>query len=144
MKIKRATKKNLNFIEKLLKKNELPYEDVYLKLNSLFLAHINSKKIGIGGIEIYGDSGLLRSLVIEKPFRKKGYGTELCLKVIKYAQLKGVKNIYLLTTTAENFFKKIGFETTERKVAPRAIQETSEFVKLCPETATCMRMRAGA
>jgi len=85
IKIKKAKKESLNFIKTLFIENNLPYEEIYSKIDNLFIAYTNSGKIGIGGIEIYGHYGLLRSLVVEKKFRGKGYGKELCLKIIEYA-----------------------------------------------------------
>jgi amino-acid N-acetyltransferase len=49
--------------------------------------------------------------------------------------------IYLLTTATEHFFNRIGFKVINRSMAPAAIQNTTEFKKLCPSTAICMRMK---
>ncbi len=140
MEIREANKEDIPFIEDILKENNLPYKDVASKVNCFFIGHIKNKPIGIGGIEIYGDYGLLRSLVIIDSFRKKGYGKALCHKIIEYAKEKGVKEIYLLTTTAKGFFEKIGFEEVNRSIAPTPIQNTTEFKYSCPSTAICMRI----
>jgi amino-acid N-acetyltransferase len=142
VKLKKVSKTDLPLVEELLKSKGLPYEDIPSKLDVLFLGCMDEKVVGVGGVETYGNYGLLRSLVIKESFRGKGYGRALCGKLIKYAQLRGVREIYLLTTTAENFFtKKIGFEVINRSMAPAAIQNTTEFKNLCPSTATCMRMK---
>ncbi len=141
MEIRKANKKDITFIEKILKNNDLPYEDVHLKAACFFLGHAQSRVIGIGGMEIYGEYGLLRSLVVDKPFREKGYGRELCFKLIEYAKSNGVREIFLLTTTAKNFFKKLGFNDVDRITAPSVIQNTTEFKDLCPLSASCMNMK---
>jgi amino-acid N-acetyltransferase len=149
IKLKKATKKDLPLIEKLLRENELPYEDIppklHSKLHCMFIAHINTdidtKVLGIIGVEIYGKYGLLRSLVVEEPFRGKGYGKALCLQTIEYAKSRGVGELYLLTATAEKFCQKLGFESIERKLAPKVIQQTSQFSQVCcSESAVCMRL----
>lgn len=140
--LQKVDKTGLPLVEELLKSSGLPYEDLPSKLDALFMGCVNGQVVGVGGVETYGNYGLLRSLVIKESFRGKGYGSALCGKLIKYAKLAGVGEIYLLTTTAEKFFKtKIGFEVINRSVAPPAIQNTTEFKNLCPSTATCMRLK---
>ena len=60
-------------------------------------------------------------------------------ELIEHARTKGIEEIYLLTTTATSFFAKIGFEKVDRHIVPPAIQNTSQFVSLCPDSATCLR-----
>ena len=139
--LRKATRADLPLIEKLLMSNNLPYEDIRSKIDSLFIGYAGSKVAGMGGVEIYRNYGLLRSVVIERSIRGKGYGEALCIKLIEYARLKGVTEIYLLTTTADGFFEKIGFERFDRNMAPAVIQNTTEFKNLCPSSAVCMRMK---
>jgi len=141
VKLKRATIEDISPIVELLRSNGLPYEDISSKIDYLFVGYAGPRIVGIGGVETYGKYGLLRSLVIEKSLRGKGYGTTFCNKLIEHAKLKGVSEIYILTTTADNFFEKVGFERIERNIAPAIIQETSEFKDLCPVSAVCMRMK---
>ncbi|PSO66112.1 MAG: N-acetylglutamate synthase [Cyanobacteria bacterium SW_12_48_29] len=106
---------------------------------TFFLGSADSKVVEIGGLEIYEKWGLLRSLVIETAFRGKGYGQAFTRDLIEYAKLKGVREIYLLTTTAVTFFTKIGFEIVERSTVPLMIKSTSQFTSLCPASAVCLR-----
>lgn len=62
-----------------------------------------------------------------------------CQQLFKQAAARDVTELYLLTTTAESFFADLGFDRIQREDTPPAIQQTSEFHDLCPETATCMR-----
>jgi mannose-6-phosphate isomerase-like protein (cupin superfamily) len=55
-----------------------------------------------------------------------------------HARNLGVRRLYLLTTTAEAYFAKRGFERCAREAAPAAIRQTREFRSLCPDTAACM------
>jgi amino-acid N-acetyltransferase len=50
----------------------------------------------------------------------------------------GVRSIYLLTTTAEVFFKRLGYERIERSRAPPSIERTREFASLCPASSAFM------
>jgi amino-acid N-acetyltransferase len=139
--LREASTEDLQFILGLLKSNNLCFEDVPQKLTSLFIGYVGSKIVGIGGVEVYGELALLRSLVIEKPFRGKGYGKALYEELIQRAKSKGVRELYLLTTTAEEFFREIGFEKIKRDSVPTAIQNTTEFKELCPVSSICMRKR---
>lgn len=138
MKIRKAKPEDLDFIVKLLKDNDLCYEDITSKIDCIFLGHTGDGIIGIGGVEIYEEHGLLRSLVIQKPYRSKGLGKELCSKLIEYARKQGVKELYLLTLTAADFFEKLGFIRIDRQNVPEPISRTTEFTSLCPVTAACM------
>jgi amino-acid N-acetyltransferase len=133
-----ASNANLPVIEQLLKLNELPYEDIPIKLDSIFLGCIDSKILGIGGLEIHDRYGLLRSLVIAMPYRNKGYGRLFVNKLIEHARIKQIREVYLLTT-ATSFFSNIGFEQIERELVPPIIQNTSQFASLCPASAICLR-----
>ena len=53
----------------------------------------------------------------------------------------GVETLYLLTTTAPEFFGERGYAEVNREEAPEAIRGSTEFADLCPTTATCMRKR---
>ena len=47
--------------------------------------------------------------------------------------------LYLLTTTAERYFPKFGFERIERAEVPLSVQTSIEFTSACPSSATVMR-----
>ena len=54
------------------------------------------------------------------------------------AQQQGVTNLYLLTNSAENYFKVLGFSPVLRSNVPLAIQNAAQFSSLCPDSATVM------
>jgi amino-acid N-acetyltransferase len=111
--LRSATKKDLALVSTLLQENQLPDRDIYENSVHLFIASIASKDIGIGGLELYDNICLLRSLVVRNAFRGKGYGKELTCQLLDRARDKGIKEVYLLTTTAAEFFSKIGFERVD-------------------------------
>lgn len=122
----------------LLKKNNLPTEDI-TDTAKLFVMHEANEVTGVIGFESYGVDGLLRSLCVSESRRKSGMGAELVDFIEKFAATQGVKNIYLLTTTASGFFQKRAYQQVERNNVPEAIQKTAEFTSLCPSGATVMR-----
>lgn len=132
--------KSIAFIENILKENYLVYEDIRDEHIELFLAYKSSNCIGIIGLEQFGEIGLLRSLVIFDKYRNHGYGKEICNCLFDYAKNKKIKEIYLLTVTAKNFFEKIGFSLVKRKHVPEEIKNTGEFSHLCPDSAACLKI----
>ena len=51
----------------------------------------------------------------------------------------GMSAIYLLTTTAERFFPRFGFEVVTREDVPDSVKASVEFQGACPATAVIMR-----
>ncbi|WP_339524553.1 arsenic resistance N-acetyltransferase ArsN2 [Pseudomonas sp. EA_35y_Pfl2_R111] len=96
------------------------------------------------GLQPYGDVALLRSLVVSPTTRGKGYGGALVAEIEAYAQQLGVRELYLLTNTAEAFFGRRGYSSVERADVPEAIRQTAEFSSLCPASAVCMHKRIEA
>ncbi|MFP6860265.1 arsenic resistance N-acetyltransferase ArsN2 [Pseudomonas sp.] len=96
------------------------------------------------GLQPYGEAALLRSLVVSPMTRGKGYGGALVAEIEAYAQQLGVRELYLLTNTAEAFFTRHGYSLLDRADVPEAIRQTAEFSNLCPASAACMHKRIGA
>jgi amino-acid N-acetyltransferase len=117
----------------------LPSQDIRSKPDCFYIGYDGDQRIGVVGIEIYGTDGLLRSVVVEEAVRGQGYGTALCAVAETEAQSVDADTLYLLTTTASEFFNDRGYVEIDRSTAPEAIQQTTEFNDLCPSTATCMK-----
>lgn len=133
-----ADERHVSTIETMLERNELPSHDVQSKPECFYLGYDGATLVGIGGLEVYGTVGLLRSMVIEHAARGDGFGTALCDALEICAATDGVKTLYLLTTTAAEFFTDRGYVEIERTAVPPAIQQTTEFDDLCPNTASCL------
>ena len=52
---------------------------------------------------------------------------------------RGIRDVFLLTTTAEQYFPRFGFACVGRESVPKAVQVSAEFQGACPTTATVMR-----
>ncbi|PSP84331.1 GNAT family N-acetyltransferase [Halobacteriales archaeon QS_1_68_17] len=126
-------------VETLLARNDLPTGDVRGKADCFYVGYRGDSVVGIGGVERFERSGLLRSIVVERSARGAGFGTALCDELETRAAAAGVERLYLLTTTAAGFFADRGYAEIERADAPDSIRETAQFSEYCPATATCMR-----
>jgi amino-acid N-acetyltransferase len=126
----------------LLQAQGLPVSDITGEhLEHFFFVGFDGSPTGLIGLELYGTDALLRSLVVAENARGKGLGSTLIDHSEQYAASKGVQSIYLLTTTAEAFFKRLGYERIERSTAPSSIERTSEFAGLCPASSAFMSKR---
>lgn len=93
---------------------------------------------GVVGLEIYGPDALLRSLAVDAGARGRGCAKALVAQAERYAASRGVRRVYLLTTTAEKFFERLGYRAVARDDAPEAIRKTAEFSSLCPSSSAFM------
>lgn len=135
---------DIALVTELLRDNALPSEDLVQRPIEFFGCDCGSGQHAIAGIEKHLHVGLLRSLAVPPAARDRGVATALVEHVEAHAARQGIDEIYLLTNTAETFFKRLGYHTVPRSAAPEAIRSTSEFADLCPDDATlmCKSLRA--
>ena len=127
-------------IKTLISECGLTVEDITSdKLPHFLVARRGEEIVAVVGLEIAGKDALLRSLAVCEPYRRRGVGAKLTRAIERYAFSQAVETLYLLTMTAELFFAGQGYERTDRKAAPAAMQATREFQSLCPAAAVCMR-----
>lgn len=126
-------------IIKLLQKNNLPSDDISFATQHFWIVKDGEKLIGVIGLEVFNEYGLLRSMATDSEYRNKGIATMLVNGLFAYAQKEGLKEIYLLTETAETYFSNKGFRNVNREDVPNAVKASKEFSHLCPSTAIVMK-----
>ena len=67
-----------------------------------------------------------------------GLGRALYFNVRERARSRGVGALYLLTTTAADYFERLGFIRESRESAPVALRASAEFRGACPASATLL------
>jgi amino-acid N-acetyltransferase len=123
----------------LLQSQGLPISDITTEhLEHFFFVGSDDSPAGLVGVELYGTDALLRSLVVAENARGNGLGSTLVEHAERYAVGNGVRSVYLLTNTAETFFKRSGYERIDRVQAPPSIRATREFAGLCPASSAFM------
>ncbi|MFT3752704.1 MAG: arsenic resistance N-acetyltransferase ArsN2 [Paludibacter sp.] len=133
-----AREEDAEAIGTLLRTNNLPVKDLATGQRTFIVALSEGKTVGCVAIEVYGTAGLLRSLAVHGDLRGKGIGQKLVAEAENWSRDNGLKDLYLLTTTAAGFFPKSGWKNTERLSVPENIAASSEFASVCPSTAVCM------
>ncbi len=107
-------------------------------LEHFFFTGSDGSPTALVGLEMCGTDALLRSLVVGPNARSKGVGSALVRHAEDYAASCHVQAIYLLTTTAESYFERLGYRRVDRAQAPRSIRSTREFASLCPASSAFM------
>jgi len=121
-----------------LEKNNLPVSDLDDSKKLFGLVHDN-ELVGTGGLELFDGSALLRSVSVRKGLQGRGLGKFITRELEKISKQRGIDCIYLLTTTAKDFFSKEGYEVISREEVPESIKSTTEFSSVCPSSAIVMR-----
>lgn len=137
MNITTVSQNNFTKAVKLLEQNNLPTSDLSAA-SKLFLLEDDNEVLGTIALEHEGKEGLLRSLCVSQSKRNAGVGQKLVDFIEDLARKQGVENLYLLTTTAANFFSKRDYQIFDRSEVSPFIQSTSEFSSVCPASATVM------
>jgi N-acetylglutamate synthase-like GNAT family acetyltransferase len=135
---------DLGAIRALLEREGLPHAGLGTGPGAGFwVIRDSGRAIGAIGLETYGRSGLLRSLVVAPEARGTGLGRQLVEAVEDAARSRGLERLVLLTQTAERFFAGRGYTAIDRATAPDEVRASTEFRSLCPASATCMSKTLG-
>jgi amino-acid N-acetyltransferase len=135
------SEEEFNDLKAFLRQSKLPYQDI-APGKSVFQVFVNDagKIIASGGIEFYSGYALLRSLAVAQEHQGKSIGREMVNDLLRRARSKSAMEVFLLTETAPDYFRKLGFNDRSRDSVPDAIKISSEFSTVCPTSAVCLSM----
>jgi len=137
--IRRATRSDQRRVEQLLSSLHLPTAGVADWIDRFWVADHAGSPVGVAGVEQYGNAALLRSVAVDPSWRDTGIGRTLVETALATARAEGADSVYLLTTTAERYFPRFGFERITRDEVPDSLRESVEFREACPASAVVMR-----
>lgn len=135
-----ATAADVDAIKSILVANELPTEGVDDHWKTFLVARDGDKIVACGGAEAYQFAALIRSVAVLPEHRSHGIGRKIVRQLLDRLASRGLREFYLLTTTAEEYFKKRGFKTIDRDEVHPQLLSSQEFQGACPDTAVCMRL----
>lgn len=136
--VRPATVADLPAVERLLSAAHLPLAGVAHAIATFVVAECQGDVVGVAGLELCRDHGLLRSVAVAPEWQKRGLARELVCRVIAEAEERRLHALYLLTTTAAHYFPRFGFTETPRSAVPADIAATEEFREACPASAIVM------
>ena len=146
--IRAAKPDDLSAVCALLAEHELVYTDLGAANMDSFVVvptHDHPGDVSaVAGMETFPDDageGLLRSVAVRASLRGMGIGADLVAAIEERARTVGIRRLWLLTTTAPDFFRRLGYADAARAAAPAAVQRSGEFKRLCPASAVCLSKR---
>lgn len=135
-----ARLEDLAAIKSLLAANELPVAGVDDHWKTFLVARDGDTMVGCGGAEAYQFAALIRSVAVVPEYRSHGVGRKLVRQLLDRLASRGLREFYLLTTTAEAYFRKRGFKVIDRDEVHPQLLSSREFQDACPASAVCMRL----
>jgi amino-acid N-acetyltransferase len=130
IKIRRGTIEDVEQVEELLMAAGVGNASVQEWIEHFLIALNNETgdMVGTVGVERYGNSCLLRSLVLTKEIATEPEGMKLIQLFLSYAETEGVEELYLFTAVP-HIFIHMGFEEVEFDEIPLSIQDSPHAIQ---------------
>jgi amino-acid N-acetyltransferase len=135
-----ASAADIGVIKQLLVTNNLPTDGIDDHWKTFIVARDGDDVVGCGGAEAYPFAALIRSIAVAGSHRGRGIGRRIVRQLVDRLASRGIREFYLLTTTAEPYFVKRGFKPIDRDEVHPQLLASAEFQGACPDTAVCMRL----
>ena len=145
MELSRARPEDVAAVEALLSDAGLPLDGAAaaFSLGIVGRAAPDGRVVAAAAIERFGDDGLLRSVVVAPDERGTGLGRELVTAAEALAAEVGIRDLWLLTETAIDWFPRLGYQVVDRATAAAAVGESIEFTTVCRDTGVPMHRSVG-
>jgi amino-acid N-acetyltransferase len=140
--IRSADPQDLPAVLALLAEAQLPTEGVTEHLRSFFVSDEEGRIVASAGLEFPRGTALLRSLAVALDSRGVGRGAAVLRRALREARERAVE-VYALTTTAETYLSRFGFERVTRDSLPAELFDSPELQGACPDSAVVMRRGGG-
>lgn len=138
--IEPAAPADLPAVLDLLSASGLPHDGLAEHFDVALVARDGEVVVGSAALELYGEAALLRSVAVTEGLRGQGLGRQLTSAALGLARARGVRRVYLLTTTAEGYFPSFGFAPIARAEVEPAVQTSVEFTGACPAAAAVLAL----
>ncbi|OEF96766.1 GNAT family N-acetyltransferase [Desulfuribacillus alkaliarsenatis] len=143
--VRLAKKSDIISMEYLLEKAKLNKDGITEHLeNFLVVEDLRDENysniVGMVGLEIYEQRGILRSLVLRSEKWNSKVGVELIALIISYGWRRGLKEIFLMTHNSQAFFEYWGFAEVNWDDVPDELRKSTHFKEYDSSYATVMRL----
>lgn len=134
-----ALREDFAQVRSLIRASNLPDEGLADQFPAAYVvAEERGRVLGVAGLEVWGEAGLLRSVAVDPGSQGEGLGRMMVKELLRRAQELKLIGVYLLTTSASEFFVRLGFEVIARESAPPEMKVSPEFAGICPASALCL------
>ncbi len=96
--------------------------------------------LGTAAWDPVGDAALVRSVAVAPSARRAGVGMLLVAGALRSAIRAGVRDAWLVTTDAEDFFRTCGFGKIARDHVPDEVLDHPQIERECPSSAAVMHV----
>ncbi len=93
----------------LIEGAKLPAWQIEEWLEGFVVGEWDGAVVACGGIEVYEDAAVIRSVVVDESLRGQGVGRALAGRLLEDAARAGVRDVYLFTVGAASFWERLGF-----------------------------------
>lgn len=138
-----ATAQDITAIEMLLTEFDLPTAGISDHIEDFVVAEDGGRIVASAGIEVYGTSALLRSVAVDGRYRGRGLARTLVQHLLDRARQSEVRDAFLLTSTAPDYFARFGFTAIPDADVDPAVRRSKEFDSCCCAGAQAMRLTLG-
>ncbi len=128
-------------IEAILLAAGLPAAGAREHLATFVVAAEADRVVATAGLELYGQSALLRSVAVDPAARGHGLGARLVEASLALARTRGTATVVLLTLDAADYFTRFGFARVSTDQVPDAVKSSTQFQGICPASAIAMLVR---
>ena len=139
MRVERARAADIPAIEGLLASAGLPLDGAAPAFDTGVVVRDEDAIVAAAALEIRGgDAALLRSVVVAADRRGSGLGRTVVEAAEVLARDLAIRELYLLTETAVDWFPRLGYRPVDRAAVPEVVRQSIEFTTLCAETGVAM------
>jgi amino-acid N-acetyltransferase len=138
---RKATKADTETIKRFILQGGISNQGIEANIDQFIIMETEEKEIvGTVGLEVHGDYGLIRSLVMSRNITSEEILIRLLQEAIKAARDKQVKALYLLTKVTP-LFQSIGFYPVQYNSVPESILESDHVRQYDKDQITIMEYR---
>ncbi len=137
-----ATAADLAGVKRLLQHVALNPQGIPEEVGEIWVIRDDTQTVvGCVALELHGETGLLRSLAVHPERRGEGLGWMLAEMVHLRMRQRGLRQVYLLTEHATDFFaEKFGFKPMARDALPDEVKGSSEYTRNQTERTVAMQL----
>jgi amino-acid N-acetyltransferase len=124
-----ATPDDVPAIVALLEANHLPAVELENHLDHVVVAEQDGRVAGCGGLEVYPDceAGLVRSMAVEEELQGSGLGARILAWVEEHARSLGIRELFLFTMNAREFYARFGFKDATVDDFPACARRSAQY-----------------
>jgi N-acetylglutamate synthase-like GNAT family acetyltransferase len=141
--IRPAGPTDVSAIETLLQSFDLPTAGIGEQIGGFVVVEDGGAIVASAGLEVYGRGALLRSVSVRRDCQGRGLARMLVRHLLERGRADGIERVFLLTTTAAEFFRRMGFEAIDDSVVDPAVRASKEFGDCCCVGAQTMKLNLG-